>query len=51
MQASPFPCGVSPPAWCGRAADDAAGLPVRELMRADVAALGQGARNANDESP
>ena len=31
-----------------RAADDAAGLAVRELMRADVAALGQGARNAND---
>ena len=31
-----------------RAADDAAGLAVRELMRADVAALGQGARNVND---
>jgi len=28
--------------------DDAAGLAVRELMRADVAALGQGIRNAND---
>lgn len=30
------------------AADDAAGLAIRELMRADVEALGQGARNAND---
>lgn len=30
------------------AADDAAGLAIRELMRADVASLGQGARNAND---
>lgn len=29
-------------------ADDAAGLAIRELMRADVAALNQGARNAND---
>jgi len=28
--------------------DDAAGLAVRELMRAQVAALGQGVRNAND---
>ncbi|MHC4788479.1 MAG: flagellin N-terminal helical domain-containing protein, partial [Planctomycetota bacterium] len=28
--------------------DDAAGLAVRELMRAEVAALGQGIRNAND---
>ena len=28
--------------------DDAAGLAVRELIRADVAALNQGARNAND---
>ena len=31
-----------------RAADDAAGLAIRELMRADIKALGQGARNAND---
>ena len=30
------------------AADDAAGLAIRELMRADVAALGQGMRNTND---
>lgn len=30
------------------AADDAAGLAVRELMRADVATLHQGVRNAND---
>ncbi len=30
------------------AADDAAGLAIRELMRADIAALNQGARNAND---
>ena len=30
------------------AADDAAGLAIRELMRADVATLGQGVRNAND---
>jgi flagellin len=30
------------------AADDAAGLAVRELMRADVAVLKQGARNAQD---
>ena len=30
------------------AADDAAGLAIRELMRADVAALQQGVRNAND---
>lgn len=29
-------------------ADDAAGLAIRELMRADVAALHQGLRNAND---
>ncbi|MCK4375700.1 MAG: flagellin, partial [Candidatus Brocadiae bacterium] len=28
--------------------DDAAGLAVRELMRAEVAGLGQGIRNAND---
>lgn len=32
----------------GSAADDAAGLAVRELMRSDVAALNQGVRNAND---
>ena len=31
-----------------QAADDAAGLAIRELMRADIKALGQGARNAND---
>ena len=31
-----------------RAADDAAGLAIRELMRADIRALGQGARNVND---
>lgn len=30
------------------AADDAAGLAIRELMRADVATLHQGMRNAND---
>ncbi len=30
------------------AADDAAGLAIRELMRSDVAALNQGMRNAND---
>ncbi len=30
------------------AADDAAGLAVRELMRADITALEQGVRNAND---
>ena len=29
-------------------ADDAAGLAIRELMRADIAALHQGMRNAND---
>lgn len=32
----------------GTAADDAAGLAVRELMRADIATLNQGVRNAND---
>ena len=32
----------------GTAADDAAGLAIRELMRADVASLNQGMRNAND---
>ncbi|MBD5641907.1 MAG: flagellin, partial [Desulfovibrio sp.] len=30
------------------AADDAAGLAIRELQRADIAALQQGVRNAND---
>ena len=30
------------------AADDAAGLAIRELMRADVATFHQGVRNAND---
>lgn len=30
------------------AADDAAGLAIRELQRADIASLRQGARNAND---
>ncbi len=30
------------------AADDAAGLAIREMMRADIAALNQGVRNAND---
>lgn len=29
-------------------ADDAAGLAIRELMRAEVASMGQGIRNAND---
>ena len=29
-------------------ADDAAGLAIREIMRADIAALNQGVRNAND---
>ena len=32
----------------GSAADDAAGLAVRELMRSDVKSLNQGVRNAND---
>lgn len=32
----------------GTAADDAAGLAVREIMRSDIASLGQGVRNAND---
>jgi flagellin len=32
----------------GTAADDAAGLAVRELMRSDIASLNQGVRNAND---
>lgn len=32
----------------GTAADDAAGLAARELMRSDIAALNQGVRNAND---
>ncbi|MCA1987156.1 MAG: flagellin, partial [Desulfovibrio sp.] len=30
------------------AADDAAGLAIRELMRSEIAALNQGVRNAND---
>ena len=30
------------------AADDAAGLAIRELQRADIAAMMQGSRNAND---
>jgi len=30
------------------AADDAAGLAIREMMRSDIAALNQGVRNAND---
>ncbi|NCC23726.1 MAG: flagellin [Deltaproteobacteria bacterium] len=32
----------------GTAADDAAGLAIRELMRADIASMNQGIRNAND---
>ena len=32
----------------GTAADDAAGMAVRELMRADIAAFQQGSRNLND---
>ena len=32
----------------GTAADDAAGLATRELMRSDIASLNQGVRNAND---
>ncbi|NJB68462.1 flagellin [Desulfobaculum xiamenense] len=32
----------------GTAADDAAGLAIRELMRSDVSTLNQGIRNAND---
>ncbi|MFO7728729.1 MAG: hypothetical protein R6X11_10420, partial [Desulfonatronovibrio sp.] len=32
----------------GTAADDAAGLAIRELMRADIASMKQGVRNAND---
>ncbi|WP_319778614.1 flagellin [Maridesulfovibrio sp.] len=32
----------------GTAADDAAGLAIRELMRADIKSLNQGMRNAND---
>ncbi|MBQ7456907.1 MAG: flagellin, partial [Desulfovibrio sp.] len=30
------------------AADDAAGLAIRELMRSDITAMQQGIRNAND---
>ncbi len=32
----------------GTAADDAAGLAIRELMRAEIATINQGVRNAND---
>ena len=32
----------------GTAADDAAGLAIRELMRADIGSINQGVRNAND---
>ena len=32
----------------GTAADDAAGLAIRELMRSDISTLNQGVRNAND---
>ncbi len=32
----------------GTAADDAAGMAIRELMRADIKTLNQGVRNAND---
>ena len=32
----------------GQASDDAAGLAIRELMRADISSLNQGVRNAND---
>ncbi|WP_027188489.1 flagellin N-terminal helical domain-containing protein [Desulfovibrio cuneatus] len=32
----------------GQASDDAAGLGIRELMRADIASINQGVRNAND---
>lgn len=32
----------------GTAADDAAGLAVREIMRSDISAMKQGVRNAND---
>ena len=32
----------------GTAADDAAGLAIRELMRVNIASLNQGVRNAND---
>ena len=32
----------------GQASDDAAGLAIRELMRAEIASLNQGVRNAND---
>ena len=31
-----------------QASDDAAGLAIRELMRADITSLNQGIRNAND---
>ena len=32
----------------GTAADDAAGLAIRELMRSDISSINQGVRNAND---
>ena len=32
----------------GQASDDAAGLAIREMMRAEIASLNQGIRNAND---
>ena len=32
----------------GTASDDAAGLAIRELMRADISSMNQGVRNAND---
>ena len=32
----------------GTAADDAAGLAIRELMRSEISSLHQGIRNAND---
>lgn len=32
----------------GTAADDAAGLAIREMMRADISSINQGVRNAND---
>ena len=32
----------------GSAADDAAGLAIRELMRSDIRSINQGIRNAND---
>ena len=40
--------GVNSGLRINSAADDAAGLAIRELMRADVSTLNQGIRNAND---